>query len=250
MLIGIRFILPALLGLLLLACATATGQQPVPEPTATVAEAPTVSPSEEIAVSSGIFHCDADTPHPFHNVNTWTEHQPFYGDAIQLPSDLWQQVHEERGLLVYFLTRGNAADNQRVAALTFYSYSDDYVHNELELTWDEFVQQNLANIADDGDVVPNYRLVRQWEVEPKPMYVPGAGQFGSLPTIWDQRAEFRYGGVGDDTTVDGYGMSKRIGPYYYFVRLDVCANNPDPDGVDMVEKLFDSLSNSGYGNYW
>ena len=249
MLIGIRIILPALLVLLMLAC-SGSATQPVPEPTATVVVTPTASPAEETAGSSGIFQCDADTPHPFQNVNTWTEHQPLHDALLQLPSNVWEQSHKERGLVVYFLPVNGTTENQWSAALTFYGYYETHIRDEVGLTWDEFVQQNLANIADDGDAVPNFRLVRQWEVEPKPMYVPGAGQFGSLPTIWDQRAEFRYGGVGDDTTVDGYGMSKRIGPYYYFVRIDVCANNRDPDGAAVVEKLFDSLSNSGYGNYW
>ena len=249
MLIGIRFILTALLGLLMLACATATGQQPVPEPTATVAVTPTELPPKATAVSSGIFHCDPDTPHPFHNVNTWTEHQPLSDTSIRLPSDRWEQTYKEPGLVVYFMPVSGATDNQWSAALTFYGYYETHIRDEIGLTWEEFVQQNLANIADDGDAVPNYRLVRQWDVEPIPLPLPGIG-FVPPPTIWDIRSTFRYGGVGDDTTVDGYGMSKRIGAFYYFVRLDVCANNRDPDGAAVVEKLFDSLSNDGYGNYW
>lgn len=248
MLIGIRFILPALLGLLLLACATATGQQPVPEPTATVAATPTVSPSEEIAVSSGIFHCDPDTPHPFQKVN-WTEYQPLRDVSIQLPSDVWEQAYKERGLVVYFLPVSGTTGNKWSAALTFYGYYENYIRDELGLTWDEFVQQNLADIADDGAVVANYRLVRQWEVEPTPLHRPGLGQFVPTPTVWDQRAEFRYGGVGDDTTVAGYGMSKRIGPSYYFVRLDVCSDDRNTNSEAVAAKLFDSLSDSGYGNY-
>lgn len=248
MLIGIRIILPALLGLLLLACATTTGQQPIPEPTATVEATPTVSPAGETAVSSGIFQCDADTPHPFQNVN-WTEYQPLGDASIQLPSNTWDLVHKEPGLVLYFLPVSSTQDKQWSAALTFYGYYEGYVRDEIGLTWDEFVQQNLANIADDGDAVPNYRLVRQWEVEPSPRHLPSAGQFGPPPTIWDRRAEFRYGGVGDDTTVDGYGMSKRIGPSYYFVRLDVCAVSKGEASEAVVAKMFDSLAKDGYGNY-
>ena len=251
MLMGIRIILPALLVLLMLAC-SGGATQPIPDPTATVTATPTASPVGETAGSPGIFHCDPDTPHPFHNVNNvnaWTEHQPLSDTSIQLPSDRWEQTYKEPGLVVYFMPVSGATDNQWSAALTFYGYYETHIRDEIGLTWDEFVQQNLANIADDGDAVPNFRLVRQWEVEPSPLPLPGVG-FVPPPTIWDIRATFRYGGVGDDTTVDGYAMSKRIGPYYYFVRLDVCANNRDPDGVAVVEKLFDSLSNSGYGNYW
>lgn len=245
MLIGIRVILPALLVLLMLAC-SGSATQPIPVPTA--AATPTVPPTEETAGSSGIFHCDADTPHPFQNVN-WTEYQPLHGDTIQLPSDRWEQAHKESGLVVYFLPVNGTTENQWSAALTFYGYYETHIRDEVGLTWDEFVQQNLANIADDGDAVPNFRLVRQWEVEPSPLPLPSLGFVPPL-TIRDIRATFRYGGVGDDTTVDGYGMSKQIGAFYYFVRLDVCANNRDPDGAAVAEKLFDSVSNDGYGNYW
>lgn len=135
-----------------------------------------------------------------------------------------------------------------------YVYYEDFIREDLGLSWEEFVQANLDAIADDGDSVPNFRLVRQWDVEPNPKPIPPStiGGRPSVPsiTIRDHRAEFWYGGAGDYKSVDGYGMSKRIGPFAYFIRLDVCAYNPSPDRESIVEKLFDSLANSDYGAYW
>lgn len=259
MLIGIRFILPALLGLLLLACATATGQQPVPDPTATVAATPTAAPATNTS-QSGIsgswddFQCSPDTPPLFESLD-WTDYQPLPETSIKLPSNRWEFGQAETGFAIYFLPAGNADDGQWSAALTFYTYGEDFIQEDLGLSWAEFAQGNLTAIAEDTAAAPNYRLVRQWDVEPEPLpRSPGASRYGPPPTVLDHRAEFRYnrhsGVVGDDVGVEGHVMSKRIGIFFYFVRLDICADNRKPERESVVEKMFDSLSEGVYGDYW
>ena len=186
MLIGIRFILPALLGLLLLACATATGQQPVPEPTATVEATPTAAPARN-TTRSGIsgswddFQCSPDTPPLFESAE-WAEYQPLPETSIKLPSDRWERGHEEPGFAIYFLPADNAADGQWSAALTFYGYYEDFIREDLGLTWDEFAQGNLTAIAEDAEAAPNYRLVRQRDVEPEPLpRIASASRYGPPP---------------------------------------------------------------------
>lgn len=261
MLINIRIILPALLGLLLLACATATGQQPVPEPTATVEATPTAAPARN-TTRSGMtgswddFQCSPDTPPLFESAE-WEQYQSSDVNSIKLPSDRWELLgQEEPGFAIYFLPASNAADGQWSAALTFYTYYEDFIREDLGLTWDEFAQGNLTAIAEDTAAAPNYSLVRQWDVEPKPL----PRRYGERPddppppTILDHRAEFRYSrhsGVVDDVVgVEGHVMSKRIGIFAYFVRLDICAENREPEREAVVDKMFDSLADGFYGGYW
>ena len=264
MLTDIRIILPLLLAVLIMACSSSVAPA-TPEPTATVAVTSEVDSPGETAVaepveSSGDLYCSADTPSLFERA-AWTEYQPWpenhrvdlapiHWATIQLPSDQWENQYESEGFSVYSLPSVGAEDNQWSAALIFYGYYERTVSETLGLTWEEFTQENLLAIEDDGDAVPNYRLVRQWIEEPKPLRplrVSGANS-GNLPTVQDHRAEFRYGVSGEE--VEGYGMSKRIGPFYYFVRLDICAYNRSPDREAIVKKLFDSLANGNYGHYW
>ena len=258
MLIGIRFILPALLGLLLLACATATGQQPSPEPT--VAATPTEAPARN-TTRSGMtgswadFQCSPDTPPLFESAD-WTEYQPLPWTSIKLPSGRWELMgQEEPGFAIYFLPSVNAEDGQWSAALTFYGYYEDFIREDLGLTWEEFAQGNLTAIAEDTAAAPNYRLVRQGDVEPEPLpRKASARRYGPPPTVLDHRAEFwynRHSGVVDAIVgVEGHVMSKRIGAFAYFVRLDICATNREPEREAVVGKLFDSLSAFTYGGYW
>ena len=259
MLTGIRIILPLLLAVLIMACSSSVGQPATPPPATAVPEvSPTIEADEatlsEASGSYADFQCNAETPPLFANAE-WTEYQPIHRTSIQLPSDRWEPGYEEPGFAVYFLPAVDASGNQWSAALTFYVYSKGYVREKLGLTWDEFVQANIDAIADDGDAVPNFRLVRQWDVEPKPKPLPprSIGERPSIPpiTIRDHRSEFRYNGVGvNNAEVEGYGMSKWIGPYHYFIRLDICAYNRGPDREGTVAKMFDSLANGNYGHYW
>ena len=70
----------------------------------------------------------------------------------------------------------------------------------------------------------------------------------------DHRAEFwynRHSGVVDAVVgVEGYGMSKQIGIFAFFVRLDICASNREPEREAVVDKMFASLSEGDYGGYW
>ena len=258
MLINIRIILPALLVLLMLSCSS-SATQPVPEPTTTVAATPTASPATNTS-RSGIsgswddFQCSPDTPPLFDSVD-WTEYQPLPETSIRLPSNRWELGQEETGFAIYFLPAVNAEDGQWSAALTFYTYGEDFIQEDLGLTWDEFAQGNLTSIAEDAAAAPNYRLLRQWDVEPEPLpRSPGASRYGPPPTVLDHRAEFRYsrhsGVVGDNVGVEGHVMSKRIGIFFYFVRLDICAANREPERESVVDKMFDSLSEGVYGGYW
>ena len=220
-----------------------------PEPAATATVAPTATPTAvaevtEPAVSDGDFQCDVEAPPPFEDVE-WTEYEPLKDVTIQLPTSSWELKHKEGGLAVYFLPAVGDSDKS-AAALTVYGYYEAHVRGEqgLNLSWDEFIQANLSAIErTEGQ----YRLARQWEVEPTPMSVRML--MGEPPLVQDSRADFHYSGVGD-TEIDGYGLNKRIGPYYFFVRLDVCAHKREPDREAVVKKLFDSLSDTGYGSYW
>lgn len=251
LLTGIRIILPLLLAALVMACSSSVAQPTAP-PSATAVPEASPTPKVDETTRSGVsgsyadFQCSAETPSPFANAE-WTEYQPLLWTSIKLPSDHWESRYEDSGFTVYFLPAADATGNQWSAALTFYVYYEDFIREDLGLSWDGFVQANLDAIADDGDSVPNFRLVRQWEVQPKPLPRSlSASRYGPPPIIRDNRAEFRYG---DDKSVDGYGMSKRIGELVYFIRLDVCAYNRSPERETIVEKMFDSLS-SGYGGYW
>ncbi len=162
---------------------------------------------------------------------------------MQLPANRWVRRYSDPSLEVYFLP--TVGSNQYSSAvLTVYRYYEDSVREVLGLTWPEFIHANLSAIADK---VPNYQLLRQWEVKRKPL---NPRLLNPAPEVWDQRAEFRYGGVDKITAVDGFGLNKRIGPIYYFVRLDVCAYNRETDREEVVKKIFDSLALAGYGGYW
>ena len=261
---GVRIILPLLLSVLVMAC-SGSRTPATPETTVTVAVTSEVTSAVETVASetvtpSGDLQCGDDTPTTFEN-DDWTEYQPWpenhrvdlapiHWATIQLPSDQWENQYESEGFSVYSLPSAGATDNQWSAALIFYGYYERTVRETLGLTWEGFTQENLLAIEDDGDAVPNYHLIRQWIEEPKPLrplQVWGANPV-DLPTVQDHRAEFRYGVSGEE--VEGYGMSKRIGPFYYFVRLDICASNRSPDREAIVKKLFDSLANGNYGHYW
>ena len=127
--------------------------------------------------------------------------------------------------------------------MAFYGYGYHFVL-EGGLTESDFIQANLSAIERSER---DYQLVREWEVEPEPMSERPLTT--APPPVQDNRAAFRYSGVGD-TEIDGFGLNKRIGPYYYFVRLDVCAHKRETDRDEVVSKMFDSLANSGFGGYW